>query len=157
VLTLDVTRHSLFEHVEKRPPTAGREVRKMGPVTSAGILFLHELSLALSTLRMSVHLEKRCFINVLGVLALAFSAVSPSDDFVQQEMIRPPAQCSRMSAFAKLAPKRPTTFLWTGRHDTAGRPGLLQGAGRFSIRHQRPRVASHVASSTLIHSPPRSS
>jgi hypothetical protein len=130
----------------------------MWPVANVCGLLLAVLTLALWVLSRPTLSRRHRLVSLLGgigIFALVFCAISPDDDLFQQELIRPQAQCTRLSAFAKLAPKRPCTGFWMGVCVRAEYPALFPGTGRFRIGDQLPNIAAQLASSTSIHSPPQ--
>ena len=132
----------------------------MGPVANICGLLFSLLVLASGMLSRPARPPGHRLVIILGgmgILALVFCTVSPDDDLFQQELLRPPTQCIRLSVLAKLAPKRTSPFLWAAVCDAARYPCLSPGTGSLFIKEQRPNIAMHFASSILIHSPPHGS
>lgn len=90
----------------------------------------------------------------IGIFALVFCTLSPSDDLLQQELIGPRVQCARLSTFARFSAKRPSPFVWMAVDVTTGFSTVFPQARRVLIKAEQPGTLMQVASSILIHSPP---
>ena len=89
-----------------------------------------------------------------GIFALIFSAISPDNDLIRRELVRPAVQSANLVRHLKAVPRRrgnvsSLAILFEGSH-----PLLLPRTGLFFFADQGVRLHTRFASAVLIHSPP---
>jgi len=90
----------------------------------------------------------------VGMLALLFSIVSPDDDGLQQELIRPATPSVRVSAHTKGAPQRSPVDSSINTFIEAEDPIHVPRTGRAPVRNQPLVLGTHFHAPTPIHFPP---
>ena len=90
----------------------------------------------------------------VGILALFFSIVSPDDDALQQELIRPTPPSATVSSHMKIAQRGPSVHLSINAFAAAGNPIQAFRTSRLFIRDQRFDGLAHFQALISIHSPP---
>ena len=90
----------------------------------------------------------------IGILALFFSVVSPEDDGLQQELIRPATPSVRVSAQTRLAARRSPSDLAINAFVKAGNPIRVPRIGRLLVMDQPFEHDTCFHGPFPIHSPP---
>jgi hypothetical protein len=127
----------------------------MGPAANVCALLLRLAAFVGWTLS-RVIATRRGLVNLLagvGILALLFSVVSPDDDLVQQELIRPATPALTLAAQTRAVPRRPPISFSFAALMAADRI-LVSRTGRFFVTDQPRKCETRFHSSILIHSPP---
>ena len=90
----------------------------------------------------------------VGILALAFSIVSPDDDAFQQELIRPTSPSGTASSHARFAHQGSLVDLSINASAVARNPILAFRTGRSAVMDQPFERLPHYQTPISIHSPP---
>ena len=90
----------------------------------------------------------------IGILALAFSIISPDDDAFQQQLIRPATPSVTISAHVRIAHRRSLTDLWINVFVTTEDPVLAPLKGRSVVIDQPLDRLDHFQAPISAHSPP---
>jgi hypothetical protein len=94
-------------------------------------------------------------LGAVGFLALFVSIISPDDDLVQQELIRPAAPVVKVSLHSRIMPRRPSTDF--AIHGLIRRsPARVPGTGQWLNMDEYVQLEKHFHACILIHSPPGS-
>ena len=92
-------------------------------------------------------------IERVGILTLLFCIVAPNDGF-QQELIQPPTPSVRVSAQARVAPRRSPENLSINSFVKAEDPIRVSKTSRSFVRDQPLELDTHFHAPIPIHSPP---
>jgi hypothetical protein len=90
----------------------------------------------------------------VGILALFFSILSPSDDLFQQELIRPTPPVVRVSAHAGAVLRRLTAHFCNKAFLATGHVIRIPRTDRLIAIEESLELDVHFHAAILIHSPP---
>lgn len=94
------------------------------------------------------------FLGGVGILALFFSIVSPDDDRLQQELIRPATPSVRVSAQTRVLLRRSSADVSINAFVEAGDPIRVRRAAQSFVMNQPLELDTHFYARIPIHSPP---
>jgi hypothetical protein len=131
---------------------------RIGPDTNVCAFLLGLGTSVAWTLSRATATGCRGFVNALGglgILALLFSVVSPADDLIQQELIRPATPTLILFVHTRVVPRRVSLSFSTATL-AAGTRQLALRTAPLLVTDQSFERDSHFCASISIHAPPYS-